>query len=574
MQLSTLLVPTLKETPAQAELASHRLMLRAGLIRQVTSGLYTYLPLGLKALRRIEQVVREEMDGIGAQEVLMPMVQPAELWQSSGRWEQYGKELLRFKDRHDREMALGPTHEEVVTDLVASQVRSYKQLPLVLYQIQTKFRDEIRPRFGVMRAREFVMKDAYSFHATSEDVAATYRAMYDAYGRIFTRLGLRFRAVEADTGSIGGSASHEFQVLAEAGEDLLAVCDACDYAANVEQAVGRPRVVAPLAGEGVQKVPTPGKSSIEDVAAMLGVDPAQTVKALVLQGDDGKVRLVFVRGDHQLNEIKLGKATGVDDWIMVDGERVAELTGQPAGFIGPQGLKGGIEVWVDEAAAALPRFAAGAGEVDHHVRGLSWRDEGIAPHHVADLRQVAQNDGCPRCRGELNLVRGIEVGHVFHLGNKYSAAMGATFLDGSGEAQVMEMGCYGIGVSRLIAAVIEQHHDEDGIVWPVGVAPYRLHVVVLDGEDPEVAAAWASLEGQLQHAGIEPLVDDRDLRPGIKFKEADLLGMPYRWVLGKRGIGKGIVEVAHRDAKLKEEVKLEEAVTHLAALLAPQNEEP
>lgn len=545
MRTSNLLLSTIKETPADAEIVSHQLMLRSGMIRKLAAGVYTWLPLGLKVLRRVEQIVRQEMDASGAQEVLMPAVQPAELWRESGRWDQYGPELLRLYDRHQREFCFGPTHEEIITDLVRREVRSYRQLPAIFYQIQVKFRDEIRPRFGVMRAREFLMKDAYSFHLDEASLDDTYKLMYAAYDRIFTRLGLEFRAVEADTGTIGGSSSHEFHVLADSGEDAIALCDRCDYAANVELAPALPPVGRRAGARAtMHAVDTPGRHTIEDVSRFLKVDPAATVKTLLVNGVGGAVALVL-RGDHELNEIKAEKLPQLAKPLtFVTAEEIKLVAGCEAGSIGPVGLS--VPVIADESAVRLHDFVCGANSDGKHLTGVNWGRDLPEPE-VADLRNVVPGDPCPRCEGKLALRRGIEVGHIFQLGTKYSEAMQATCLDESGQSVVMPMGCYGIGVSRIVAAAIEQNHDKDGIVWPEAIAPFLACIVPIGmNKSPEVEKAAKTLYKQLIDMGVAALLDDRNERPGVMFADMDLIGIPHRVVIGERGLANGTVEYKPR----------------------------
>jgi prolyl-tRNA synthetase len=568
MRTSTLLLATSREDPADAEIASHRLMLRAGLIRRVAAGIYTWLPLGLRVVRRVETIVREELERSGAREILMPAVQPAELWEESGRWEQYGRELLRFVDRHERPFCLGPTHEEVVTDLVRREVRSYKQLPLNLYQIQTKFRDEIRPRFGVMRAREFVMKDAYSFHLDAESLDATYREMHACYSRIFGRLGLEFRAVLADTGNIGGATSHEFHVLAEAGEDLIAFSDASDYAANVELAEA-PAVPAerPAAAEPLERVATPGARTIDDVARQLDVAPARILKTLVVAGEDGPVALVL-RGDHELNALKAEKLPGVAAPLqLADEDAVRAATRAGPGSVGPRGLS--VPVLVDRSAATVADFVCGANEDGVHLRGVNWgRDLPLDGDRVVDLRNVVDGDPSPDGRGTLRLRRGIEVGHIFQLGEKYSAALNARVQDEAGESRTLAMGCYGIGITRIVAAAIEQCHDAAGIVWPEAMAPFPVAVVPLNAHRSErVREAADRLHEQLRDAGLDPLLDDRDERPGVKFADMELLGIPHRVVVGEKSLEAGAVEYRGRTDAEARQVPLDEIVALLRGKL-------
>ena len=547
MRTSRFPLQTLKDTPADAEIASHRLMLRAGLIRRLASGLYTWLPLGLRVLRKVEAIVRDEMDRAGALEVLMPAVQPAELWQESGRWDKYGPELLRLKDRHQRDFCFGPTHEEIITDLARAELRSYRQLPVNFYQIQTKFRDEIRPRFGVMRAREFLMKDAYSFHADHASLGQTYAAMHAAYCRIFRRCGLNFRAVLADTGSIGGSASHEFHVLADSGEDAIAFSDRSDYAANVELAealapVGdRPAPTAPLT-----TVDTPGQHSIAEVSAFLGVPASRTAKTLIVEGSEpGAVVALVLRGDHELNAIKAEKLPGVGSPVrLASDDAVRAAAGCPPGSVGPVGLE--TPVIVDRAAAALADFVCGANREGQHLTGVNWGRDLPEPA-VADLRNVVAGDPSPDGLGSLVIARGIEVGHIFQLGTKYSEAMKATVLDEQGRNVTMIMGCYGIGVSRVVGAAIEQHNDDKGIVWPVGIAPFQVVLVPMQyHRSHRVREETERLYQELLDAGIDVLLDDRDARPGVMFADAELIGIPHRVVVGERGIDDGRVEYRGR----------------------------
>jgi len=564
MRYSQFLAPTLRDDPADAEVISHKLLLRAGYIRRVTSGVYDFLPLGLKVLRKIEQVVREEMNRAGAQELLMPMVQPGALWQKSGRWEKYGPELLRFTDRHNYESCLGPTHEEVICDLVARELRSYKQLPMNLYQIQAKFRDEIRPRFGLMRGREFIMKDAYSFHADEECLHREYENMFETYKRIFTRLGLKFRPVEADTGSIGGSASHEFHVLADSGEDLIAHCSKCEYAANVEMAESVRDIPAGKAAD-IAGVDTPNVTSAEDVAAFLGCDAAQLVKTLVYRviggENDGNIVAACVRGDDQLQEIKLVRALNADAVEMASDEEIKSVGGI-AGFVGPVGLS--CKRLFDESLKGAVGLVAGANKRDMHVTGLDIaRDESAAL--FADLRETRAGDGCPKCGGTMELSRGIEVGHVFALGTCYSEPMEVMFQNQQGQRTTATMGCYGIGVSRLMAAIVEQCHDEDGIAWPAHLAPFQVALIVMSKSDEGVKLS-ESIYNQLRDAGIEVLLDDRKERPGVKFKDAELMGLPVHLVIGDRGLENGVVELKSRSGE-KQEVAIDSAVDAVRSLL-------
>jgi len=544
MLYSELLLPTLKETPTEAEVVSHRLLLRAGFIRKLTSGVYTYLPLGLAAIRKVEQIVREEMNRAGAQELLMPMVQPADLWKESGRWEKYGPELLRFTDRHDRESCLGPTHEEVITDLIRREIHSYRNLPVNLYQIQTKFRDEIRPRFGLMRGREFIMKDGYSFDATEKGAELTYQKMYDAYHRIFKRCGLSFRSVEADTGTIGGSFSHEFMVLADTGEDTLVICKNCSYAANMEKAA----VKSPEKSDDnigllpLEKVETPGKKKVDAVCDFLGISPKELVKTMVYLADEKPIA-VLVRGDHEVQPVKLKNMLGAVEVELADERQIFDITGVPSGYLGPIGLN--IPVAADQEVAAMTNFTAGANEKNFHMQNINLsRDFKVS--QVEDLRQVTEEDKCPSCDGDLELTKGIEVGHIFKLGDSYSRALNATFQDSSSEEQNFIMGCYGIGVSRTVAAAIEQNHDNNGIIFPLPLAPFQVIVLNLDPKQEEISSAAESLYWQLLQEGIEVLYDDREERPGIKFKDADLIGIPYRVTIGKRFVEEGEVEIRNR----------------------------
>jgi prolyl-tRNA synthetase len=545
MRTSGFYLSTLKEAPQEAELASHRLMLRAGLIRKLGSGLYTWMPLGLRVLRKVEAVVRQEMDAAGALEVAMPAVQPAELWQETGRWEKYGPNMLRIKDRHNRDFCFGPTHEEVITDIARREIKSYRQLPVNFYQIQTKFRDEIRPRFGVMRAREFLMKDAYSFDTSVEGMLRSYRIMYDAYTRIFTRLGLKFRAVNADTGDIGGSSSHEFQVLAEAGEDAIAWCPASDYAANVEQAEAlAPAAARPAPGETMEKIATPGRSTCEQVAELLGLPLARTVKCLMVFADE-RVQMLLVRGDHSLNEIKAGKVPGLSGWRWANDAEIVAATACRPGYLGPVGFKG--TVIADRSVAAMADFICGANEPDFHIRGVNWGRDLAEPARVADIRNVLAGDPSPDGKGTLEIARGVEVGHVFALGSVYSQAMGAKYIDEKGEAKPMEMGCYGIGVTRVVGAAIEQNHDERGIIWPDAMAPFTVALVPMGLHKSEaVKAAAEKLYAELNAAGIEVLLDDRNERPGVMLADQELIGIPHRIVIGERGLAKGEFEYQHR----------------------------
>lgn len=557
-----MLLPTLKESPSDADVISQKLMIRAGMIRKVAAGVYNLLPMGLRAIRKVEAIVREEMNRAGAQEVSMPMVIPAELWQESGRWDEYGKELLRIKDRHDRDFCLGPTHEEVITDLVRREVRSYKDLPLNLYQIQSKFRDEIRPRFGLMRGREFVMKDAYSFHATPESLDAEYEKMYNAYTRIFERCGLDFRAVEAETGSIGGRFSHEFMVLAESGEDAVASCTSCSYAANVERAGIREAAPAtPVEGCAIERVSTPGKKTIEEVSAFLKAAPENLIKTLIYETDKGLVA-ALVRGDGQINEFKLRNAVGAEFVRLAEEDAVRKATGAPSGFAGP--VKLGLPIYADFNVRAMNDAAAGANELDAHLLHVNAARDFTAVY--ADLRNAVEGDGCPRCTGVFEIKRGIEVGHVFKLGTKYSEAMGAKFLDEAGKEQVVIMGCYGIGIGRTAAASIEQNHDEAGIIWPKALSPFDCEVLPVNVKDEETRKAAETLYGTLGKE-MEVLLDDRDERAGVKFKDADLIGIPVRVTIGERNLKQGMVELKLRKTGEVRLVKLEEAALEVKKLV-------
>jgi prolyl-tRNA synthetase len=563
MRLSQFPINTLKEVPADAEIVSHQLMLRAGLIRRLTAGLYTWMPVGLKVLRKVERIIREEMDRAGAFELWMPTVQPAELWQESGRWEQYGPELLRFQDRHERPYCYGPTHEEVITDIARRELRSYRQLPVNFYQIQVKFRDEIRPRFGVMRAREFLMKDAYSFHIDEASLAEGYRAMHDAYMRIFTRMHLKFRAVQADTGSIGGDVSQEFHVLADSGEDAIVFSDADEYAANLEMAAASPPAAPrPAANQSMQQVPTPGARTIAEVSALLKVAPSQCVKTLLVEGSDGEIVACVVRGDHELNAIKAQKLAGIASPLrMASAERVAQASGCEPGFVGPVGLK--VRVYADHSAARLADFVCGANQRDAHLTGVNWGRDLPEPE-VVDLRNVVTGDPSPSGRGKLVIARGIEVGHIFQLGRKYSDAMKARVLDEQGREIAMAMGCYGIGVTRVVAAAIEQNHDERGIVWPEPIAPFHVVLVPLNlQKSARVREVSERLYEELTAAGFEVLFDDRDARPGVKFADAELLGIPHRLVVAERGLEAGQLEYRHRLASESSNFPLGAAVTFL-----------
>ena len=554
MRASQFFISTTKEAPSDAELVSHKLMLRAGLIKRLGSGLYTWMPLGLRVLRRVEAVVREEMNRAGAIELLMPAVQPAELWEETGRWAVFGPQMLKIKDRHQRDFCFGPTHEEVITDVARREIKSYRQLPISFYQIQMKFRDEIRPRFGVMRAREFLMKDAYSFHASRDSLVDTYQTMYAAYTRVFTRLGLTFRAVAADTGAIGGSGSHEFHVLADSGEDLIAYCPDSDYAANVELAEAlAPATPRAAPQETLREVDTPKQTTCEDVAALLDIPLARTVKliaGMVNNGAGEQMVVLLLRGDHMLNEVKLGKLEGMADFRLANEAEIRAAFNCPPGFLGPVGIdRAKIRVIADRTVAAMSDFVCGANKPKLHLAGVNFGRDLPEPDFVADIRNVIPGDPSPDGKGSLQLCRGIEVGHVFQLGNKYSQAMNATYLDEAGKSQAMEMGCYGIGVSRIVASAIEQHHDDKGIVWPASMAPFLLVIVAIGlGKSEMVKTAAETLYAELTAAGFDVLLDDRDERPGVMFADAELIGIPHRVTLGERGLKDGVIEYQPRRA--------------------------
>ena len=550
MRTSQFFLSTLKEAPSDAEIVSHKLMLRAGLIKRLAGGIYTWMPVGLRVLRKVENIVREEMDRAGAIELLMPAVQPAELWAESGRWEKYGPELLRFKDRHQRDFVIGPTHEEVITDVVRKEIKSYRQLPVHFYQVQTKFRDEIRPRFGVMRGREFLMKDGYSFHTSFEDLQREYRNMFDTYSRIFTRLGLEFRAVAADTGSIGGTGSHEFHVLADSGEDALAYCPNSDYAANVELAEAlAPSAARNAASATMQKIATPGKIKCDEVAAFLDLCVTRMVKAIAIMRELPDVggqafALILLRGDHDLNEIKTQKIVG--EFRFARDEEIVTALGCKPGYIGPVGTSG-IPVFADRSVAAMSDFCCGANDAGFHLTSVNFGRDLPEPAAIADLRNVVAGDPSPDGKGALELCRGIEVGHIFQLRTKYAEALKCTFLDENGQAQVMEMGCYGIGVSRIVGAAIEQNHDERGIHFPAGIAPFEVCIVPMGYTKSEtVKTATDALYAELKAGGIDVLLDDRNERPGVMFADMELIGIPHRVVVGERGLGEGKLEYKGR----------------------------
>jgi prolyl-tRNA synthetase len=559
MRFSEFGLTTLKEVPAEAEIVSHQLMLRAGLIRRLASGLFTWMPLGLRVLRKVEAVVREEMDRAGALELLMPAVQPAELWQKTGRWDQYGPLLLRMHDRHQREYCFGPTHEEVITDVASRELRSYKQLPVNYYQIQTKFRDEIRPRFGVMRSREFIMKDAYSFDIDHDGLEASYQKMHAAYTAIFERLGLEFRIVWADSGEIGGSKSQEFHVIADSGEDAIAYCDSSDFASNIETAPTFPgQSDRPAPTQDLEKIATPGVKTIADLCKLLDVEPSQTVKTLIVEGDDGPVALV-IRGDHELNAVKAQKLPGVaSPLVMADDKTIRKATGSAAGSLGPVGIE--LPVYVDHAVGDLADFSCGANEEGFHYTGVNFGRDLPAPETV-DIRNVIAGDPAPDGKGTLSIARGIEVGHIFQLGTKYSEALGATVQDQDGKDRVMEMGCYGIGITRIVGAAIEQNHDDNGIIWPAPLAPFDVVLVPINMHRSEtVREAAEGLYAELTEAGLEVLFDDRDVRPGVKFADAELIGIPHRLVISERGLDAGELEYRHRRDEESRDLKREEAL--------------
>ncbi len=569
MRYSKLLLPTTKETPAEAEVISHKLLLRAGFIRKLTAGVYTYLPLGLRALQKVSQIVREEMNKAGAQELLMPMVQQGDLWRESGRWQKYGAELLRFTDRHDRDFCLGPTHEEVITDLARRELLSYRQLPTNLYQVQTKFRDEIRPRFGLMRGREFVMKDGYSFDVSDEAAETSYKNMYEAYHSIFNRCGLKFRAVEADTGSIGGSFSHEFMVLAETGEDTLVICEQCNYAANVEKAaIVSPEDNRDPKGElfDMVEVKTPGMKKVERVADFMSVVPSDIIKTMVYLAD-GEPVAALVRGDREVQLVKLKNMIGADEVEVVDDSTIYDMTKLPVGYLGPVGLP--LKVAVDQEVMQMVNCVSGANKKGCHLKGVNpGRD--FTPDFVGDLRQITTEDACPTCGGALSLTEGIEVGHIFKLGTAYSEAMNATFQDKEGGEKPFVMGCYGIGVSRVIAAAIEQNNDKNGIIFPLPLAPFQVIVLNLGLKDEKITTAAEQIYQELLAQGIEVLYDDRDERPGSKFKDADLLGIPFRVTVGKVFAKEGKVEMRLRRTGETSTISLKEAADFIVQTIGTE----
>jgi prolyl-tRNA synthetase len=572
MRARSFFISTLKEAPSDADVASQQLMIRAGMIKKLAAGVYTYMPMGLRTIRKIETIIREEMNGAGAIELLLPMVQPAELWQESGRWEKYGDELMRIKDRHDRDFVIQPTSEEVITDFARSEIKSWRQLPVNLYQIQTKFRDERRPRFGVMRGREFTMKDGYSFDRDQEGALKSYDNMYNAYQRVFSRLGLTFRAVAADTGSIGGDRSHEFQVIADTGEDLIAYCPDSEYAANIELAEAFSVIEKRAdATETMQKVPTPGKEKCEDVVALLGRDLTQSMKSVVLAADrvdekgnalPAQIVMILLRADHELNEVKAGKLPELKEGFrFATDKEIVEAFGCKPGYLGPVGVKEDVVIYADLTAANMSDFICGANEEDFHITGVNWGRD-LPEAKVADLRNVVEGDRSPCGQGTLKLQRGIEVGHVFYLGTKYSEALNATFLDETGKPQVLEMGCYGIGVTRLVGAAIEQGHDDKGIIWPDSIAPFTTVICPMGYAKSEAVRAEADrIYGELKAAGVDVILDDRDMRPGVMFADWELIGVPHRIVIGDRGLKTGEVEYAHRkDLGNKQMIKTEEIV--------------
>jgi len=563
MRFSNFPISTTKETPADAEVISHQLMLRAGLIKRIAAGIYTWMPLGLKVVRNVERVVREEMENAGAVEVAMPVVQPAELWQESGRWEQYGPELARLKDRHERDFCLGPTHEEVITELAKSEIKSYKRLPINYFQIQTKFRDEIRPRFGVMRSREFVMKDAYSFHEDHASLEKTYWRMHEAYSTIFDRLGLDYRPVEADTGSIGGSHSHEFHVLADSGEDDIAFSTESDFAANVELAEALTPDAVPAEPEPMTVFDTPDTKTIDALEKKYGVAASASIKTLFVEGEDGELVALVLRGDHQLNQIKAEKLPGISQPLkMAREEAVKAATGASFGSLGPVGLD--ARIVVDRAASVLSNFVCGANEDDKHLRGVNWHRD-ITTFEVADLRTVAAGDPSPCGKGQVEIKRGIEVGHIFQLGTKYSEAMRAEVLDQNGKSVPMSMGCYGIGITRIVAAAIEQNNDENGIIWPEAMAPFSVVLIPLGMDKSEtVAEATEALYADLKARGVNVAMDDRKERPGVKFADCELIGIPLRVTVGERSLADGVVEIQGRREAEATRVAIAEAAQHLA----------
>ena len=568
MRTSNYLLSTVKETPAEAEITSHQLMIRSGMVRKLASGLYSWLPTGLRVLRKVESIIREEMNRSGAQELLMPVVQPSELWEESGRWEQYGPELLRLKDRHHRDFLLGPTHEEVITDIARREIRSYRQLPLNLYQIQTKFRDETRPRFGVMRSREFIMKDGYSFHLGQDSLEQTYQLMYETYSRIFNRLELHFRPVDADTGSIGGSASHEFHVLADSGEDAIAFSNQSDFAANVELAEAlAPASARSEATATLDKVATPNSKTIDEVCKTLQVNAQQTLKTLLVAGENEPAGALVVRGDHELNEIKAEKHPWVaSPLLFLEQEAILNATGASAGSLGPVGLT--IPLVVDRTAAHCADFVCGANEDGFHLTGVNWGRDLPEAAEIADLRNIVEGDPSPDGDGEIRIARGIEVGHIFQLGRKYSEAMKATVLDENGKAQTMTMGCYGIGVTRVVAAAIEQNHDQHGIIWPESIAPFTVALLPMNmHKSHRLREVVEQVYHKLLEAGIDVILDDRKERAGIMFADMELIGIPHRLVLGDRGLDNNIIEYKGRSDKESQEIPLDRVIEEMKKIL-------
>ena len=567
MYYSKLLIPTLKESPADAEVASHKLMVRAGMIRQMAAGIYSILPLGLRVLKKVEQIIREEMDQIGGQEVFLPSVQPAELWVESGRWDFYGKELLRFKDRNDREFCYGPTHEEVITDIVRHEVKSYRQLPITLYQIQTKFRDEVRPRFGIMRGREFTMKDAYSFHATEESTRETYSSMANAYSRIFKRCGLDFKMVEADSGTIGGNFSHEFIVLASSGEDCIGFCNSCDYASNLEKAetkVSATNTESPLS-EDLKEVATPKTKSVDEVTQFLRVPSKTLIKTIIFETDQGLVA-GLVRGDREINPVKLKNLVDCEWLIPASENLVTKTTGLPCGYLGPVGIK--LKVFADKEIPLMSNSIAGANKIDTHLTGIQFKRD-LNVEKVGDIRSVNEGDPCPKCKsGEYKIKRGIEVGHIFILGNKYSESMQALYLDDQGKEKPMIMGCYGIGVGRTAAAAIEQNHDEKGIIWPISLAPFQAVILPVNFSDDAVHSAAKEIYKTLWKSGVETLLDDRSDRLGAKFKDAELLGIPIQIIVGPKTLGEGKIEIKLRKTDESQLISFPEGIAYISTILS------
>ena len=567
MYYSKLLIPTLKESPADAEVVSHKLMVRAGMIRQMAAGIYSILPLGLRVLRKVEQIIREEMNQIGGQEVFLPSVQPAELWAESGRWDFYGKELLRFKDRNDREFCYGPTHEEVITDIVRREVKSYRQLPITLYQIQTKFRDEVRPRFGIMRGREFTMKDAYSFHATEESTRETYSSMADAYSRIFKRCGLDFKMVEADSGTIGGNFSHEFVVLASSGEDCIGFCNSCDYASNIEKAETKVSTInteSPLP-EDLNEVATPKKKSVEEVTQFLRVSPKTLIKTIIFETDQGLVA-GLVRGDREINPVKLKNLVDCEWLIPASENLVTKTTGLPCGYLGPVGIK--LKVFADKEIPLMSNSIAGANKIDTHLTGIQFKRD-LNVEKIGDIRSVNEGDPCPKCElGKFKIKRGIEVGHIFILGKKYSESMQALYLDDQGKEKPMIMGCYGIGVGRTAAAAIEQNHDEKGIIWPISLAPFQAVILPVNFSDDAVHSAAKEIYKSLWELGVETLLDDRSDRLGVKFKDAELLGIPIQIIVGPKNLGEGKIEIKLRKTGESQLISFPEEIEYISTILS------